>query len=217
MRQQHRLQQLIEENLVVDLTQPRGEVRSFNLPDVRSGTGGFTMILHIRADAADLKPRQMIIDARQVVTAALDEEDTGRYVTKGFTLTVAGRGAAGLQLCLTLMDGTDMVRHFTDSLQFDGQFHVVSFTLDCGPRLVTSVVDGRLCDGGAYFPEGWTTLPERFGAIGGADCHFYPTPTVQHPHSGPFAGKVARFLAYNRPLLVSEVISTTRFLLGSGI
>lgn len=216
LRHQHQLQQFIEDGLAIHLTRPQGAVRSFNLPDVRSGAGGFTMILLLRAHAADLKPRQMLIDARQVVTAALDEEDTGRYVTKGFTLGVVGRGAAGLQLCLTLMDGTHVVQHYTDSLHFDGQFHVVAFTVDCGPRLVTSVVDGRLCDGGAYFPEGWTTLPTTFGAVGGADCHFYPAATVQHPHSGPFAGEVARFLVYKRPLLVSEVISTTRFLRGKG-
>lgn len=213
LRQQHRLQQLIEEGLVVDVTRPQGVVRSFNLPDVRSGSGGFTMIFLIKADVANLKPRQMLIDAREVVTAALDEEDTGRYITKGFTLSVAGRGAAGLQLSLRLMDGVESVQHLTDSLQFDGQYHVVAFTVDCGPRLVTSVVDGQLCDGGAHFPEGWTTLPATFGAIGGADCHFYPPATVQHPHSGPFAGEVARWFVYKRPLLTSEVISTTRFLL----
>ncbi len=214
LRHQHQLQQLIEDNLVIDFHRPKGELRSLNLPDVRSGAGGFTMILHFKADMANLRPRQMLIDAREVMTAALDEEDTGRYVTKGFTLSVVGRGEAGLQLCLTLMDGVDVVHHFTDSLRFDEDDHVVSFTVDCGPRLVTSVVDGRLCDGGAYFPEGWTTLPATFGAMGGADCHFYPAATVQHPHSGPFAGKIARFLVYDRPLLVSEIISTTRFLLG---
>ena len=61
---------------MIDVTKPRGEVRSFNLPDVRSGAGGFTMMLQLQADPTVIKPRQMLIDARQIVTAALDEEDT---------------------------------------------------------------------------------------------------------------------------------------------
>ncbi|MEM8858935.1 MAG: sialidase family protein [Chloroflexota bacterium] len=212
LRHQHELNQHIEENLVIDMTEPKGTLRSFNLPDVRSGAGGFTFILQLQANGEAIKSRQMLIDARETVTAALDEEDTGRYVTKGFTLSVVGRGAAGLQLCLTLMDGEHMVQHFTDGLEFDGEEHIISFTVDCGPRLVTSVVDGRLCDGGAHFPEGWTTLPPRFGAMGGADLEFYPAATVKRPHSGQFGGEILRFMAHNRPLLNSEVISTTRFL-----
>ncbi len=212
LRHQHQLNQLIAENLVIDITKPQGLLRSFNLPDVRSGSGGFTIMLKLKADPNAIKSRQMLIDAREVVTAALDEEDTGRYVTKGFTLSVVGRSAAGLQLCLTLMDGEHMVKHFTSSLQLDDNQHVVAFTVDCGPRLVTSVVDGQLCDGGAHFPEGWTTLPADFGAIGGADLQFYPAATVRHPHSGPFGGEIERFMIYNRPLLTSEVISTTRSL-----
>lgn len=213
LRHQHELNQSIEENLVLDVSKPVGELRSFNLPDVRSGSGGFTFILHMQANVEAIKSRQILIDARETMTAALDEEDTGRYVTKGFTLSVVGREAAGLQLCLTLMDGEHVVQHFTNGLEFDCEEHIVSFTVDCGPRLVTSVVDGRLCDGGAHFPEGWTTLPPSFGAMGGANLEFYPAATVKHPHSGPFGGEIKRFMAYNRPLLNSEVISTTRFLL----
>ena len=45
---------------------------------------------------------------------------------------------------------------------------------------------------------------------------FLPRSTVQYPHSAPFVGEVARFLVYNWPLLVSELVSTARFLLGEG-
>ena len=97
---------------------------------------------------------------------------------------------------------------------WDGALRTVSFVVDVGPRTVTSVVDDVFCDGGEYFPEGWTTLDEKFDNVCGGDVRFLPTPTVRFPSSGKFGGKLERFDTFNRPLLVSEVIANGRFLSG---
>jgi hypothetical protein len=190
--------------------------RGVQLCDVQTKTGGFTFVLKLAARMENLKPGQIIVDTREIVVAALDEEDGGDYITKGFYIAVEGRGKAGLQLCMFMTDGWRKVKHFCDGMKWDGEDHVVTFTVDCGPRVVLSTVDERLCDGGEFFAEGWTTLDSKFSAIGGADYRFLPEATVRHPHSGDFGGRVSEFRCYNRPLLVGECIGVCREMLMKG-
>ena len=69
-----------------------------------------------------------------------------------------------MQLALFLTDGREKAKHYTDGMVWDGEVHTVTFVVDIGPRIVTSVLDERLCDGGENFPDGWTTLDEVSGS-----------------------------------------------------
>lgn len=195
---------------------PKGLKRGMMMPSNAGRAGGWSFVLRIGANLEEIKPKQVVCDSREIVTAAEDEEDGGNYITKGFLISVEGRGEAGMQLSLFLTDGKKKARHYTSNMVWDGSVKTVTFTVDVGPRTVTSVVDDVFCDGGEHHPEGWTTLDERFGNVGGGDVRFLPTPSVRFPSSGKFGGKLERFDTYNRPLLVSEAIANGRFLSGAG-
>ncbi|GMI02626.1 hypothetical protein TrVE_jg13806 [Triparma verrucosa] len=214
LRRQHKLAMEIKDGLVHSWWKPKGLKRGILMPSNAGRAGGWTFVLRIGANLSDIKPKQVICDSREIVTAAEDEEDGGNYITKGFVISVEGRGEAGMQLSLFLTDGKKKARHYTSNMVWDGALRTVSFVVDVGPRTVTSVVDDVFCDGGEYFPEGWTTLDEKFDNVCGGDVRFLPTPTVRFPSSGKFGGKLERFDTFNRPLLVSEVIANGRFLSG---
>jgi len=190
--------------------------RGVQLGDAQTKTGGATIVLKVAARYDNIKPGQVIVDTREVVVAALDEEDGGDYITKGFYISVEGRGSDGLQMALFMTDGWRKFRHYSDGMVWDGQDHVVTFTIDHGPRIVTMTVDERFCDGGEHNPEGWTTLDPKFGCVGGADYKFLPDATVRHPNSGGFGGTVGEFRVYNRPLLVSECIAVSKEMKSGG-
>lgn len=210
LKEQSVVRQRVEEGLVCTWTNPRGPHRSMMLPSIQSKAGGWTIFMTLRCRMEDTKPRQVLIDAREIVTAALDEQDTGDYVTKGFTITVEGRGKAGMQLCLSLNDGWRRCKAYSDGLRWDGEWHAVSFIVDAGPRIVNTVVDERLCDGGDWYPEGWTVVNEKMTSVGGAALNFLPEPTLRWPSSGAFKGDIGKFEVFDRPLLVSEVIGHWR-------
>ena len=213
LRAQASLQQFIGDALRVNVQSPSRDqlTRGFNLGDCRARAGGFTIVLQLRGGSA-VRPNQVIVNAMELSTAALDEEDGGDYLTKGFEIRVKGQAAGGLQVQLLLSDGTVKAKHSTDGLQWDDQNHVVTFTVDNGPRLLTCLVDERLCDGGAYQPEGFYQIDSKMSAIGGADMTFLPSPTMRNPHAGHFAGDILNFCIFNRPLLTSEAISVARAL-----
>jgi len=213
LRAQHTMQDFIWEGLRLNARAPRPQqvLRGFNLGDCRARTGGFTIFLQLSGSTPQVAPEQVLIDATEVTTAALDEEDGGDFITKGFQIRVKGVGAAGVQLQLLLSDGLVKAKHYTEGFQWDGRTHTVAFTVDCGPRMITSVVDQRLCDGGAYSEEGHTVLPHTMAGIGGATMRICPEPTVAR-QGRVFAGQIDNILIYRRPLLTSEAISTGRAL-----
>jgi len=212
LRRQHLLKDVVKDSLRVNIHAPTPRVyRSFNLGDCRSRTGGFTIVIQVKG-GVEVKPEEVLLDATELVTATLDEEDGGDFVTKGFEIRVKGAGKSGLQLQLLLTDGWSKVKHVTEGLSWDSKNHTVAFTCDNGPRMITSLVDVRLNDGDVYRPEGHTSLPAKMNAIGGANIAVWPAPTVRRPHTGPFKGKILNLLLYNRPLLTSETISIARAL-----
>jgi len=215
LRRQQGLSGIVRENLRVNVLMPRPDAlcRGFNLGDLRARAGGFTIVVQLRGQVGcGVRANQVLCDATEITTAALDEEDGGDYITKGFEIRVKGRADAGLQLQLLLSDGFVKSKHATDGLVWDGESHVVTFTVDSGPRLLTCLVDGRLCDGGVHAPEGFHQIDAKMSAIGGADMRLLPNPTTRRPHAGRFGGEFINFLIYNRPLLTSEAIAVARAL-----
>lgn len=68
------------------------------------------------------------------------------------------------QLQLTLNDGNRSVNLMTDPVLLSGKKEHVAFVVDGLSRVVTSMVNGVLCDGGKESEFGWTKLPLGFGS-----------------------------------------------------
>ena len=98
LRRQHKLAMEIKDGLVHSWWKPKGLKRGILMPSNAGRAGGWTFVLRIGANLSDIKPKQVICDSREIVTAAEEEEDGGNYITKGFVISVEGRGEAGMQL-----------------------------------------------------------------------------------------------------------------------
>jgi hypothetical protein len=118
------------------------------LPDLATG-GGFALDLWLTPD--DLAAAQVILDTRN------------RF-GKGLTLSLQPTGA----LRLTFSD-----RVIEETLDSDpgqmrpGQLHHAAVIVDGGPKIVTFVVDGILCDGGTIRTKGWYRFSPEMGSTNG--------------------------------------------------
>lgn len=118
------------------------------LPDL-SGGGGFSVGLWVRFD--DLAAGQTILDTR----AARG---------KGICIETTGKGT----LCLSMSDATTRVQSDCDlGVLTPGVWHHVMLIVDGGPKIVTFVVDGVLCDGGETRQYGWSRFPTSLGDVNG--------------------------------------------------
>ncbi len=107
------------------------ELRCPALPNLDTG-GGFTIDLWLRMTYAE--PNQVLLDSRSSPGSGGIVLSTGRRHT----------------LQLEISDGTRSFRWDTDpGTVGPDALHNVSFIVDGGPKVVSSVVDGVLCDGGA--------------------------------------------------------------------
>ena len=146
--------------------------------DLQTGQG-LTIEFWLKLD--DLSADQVIFDAR---------DDNG----KGLAVTTTPTGTVQLEL----NDGTTSTRWDTDPRRIrPGNLHHVAFVVDPGPRIITVLVDGRICDGGPDRQHGWGRFPETLGDINGAALARV-TPSLN--------GQVAGLRIYDRFLRNSEVI-----------
>lgn len=104
-------------------------------------------------------------------------------------------------LRLTLNDGAAASFWETDAglLAAAGEHHVV-FNVDGGPRVISCVVDGVLCDGGEQRDYGWGRIPAQLKDINAGPLAVTSLPGVQV--------RVVRI--YERYLRTSEAISNYR-------
>jgi hypothetical protein len=101
-----------------------------DLPDLRRG-GGFTIDFRIRMTYAE--PGQILLDSRA------SPEGPGIVLSTGRRQTLE----------LEIADGPRKFRWNTDPFTLPpDKLHHVSFIVDGGPKIIVSVVDGRLSDGG---------------------------------------------------------------------
>ena len=148
------------------------------LPNLAAGDG-FTIELWI--SMRDLSSQQIILDCRK---------DNG----KGVALTTTEVGT----LRLDLNDGRHKYYWNCDPglLRVDKLHHVV-FIVDGGPKIVSVLVDGILCDGGAYRQYGWGRFTKHLGDVNGMDrVRIAPA----------FKGALKSLRIYNRYLRTSEAI-----------
>ncbi len=154
--------------------------------------GGFTLEFRLRLD--DLAPWQMILDSR-------DDEGRGMTVmiTDRRTLKLSITGRAFARPGGTWAAGMcDSAWDCEPGLLEAGKRHHVVFIVDGGPKLVTVLVDGVLCDGGPHRQYGWGRFHPHLKDANGAD----------HARVGPdLHGEVERLRIYDRCLRTSEAVA----------
>jgi len=136
---------------------------------------GFSIDLWITLDAPTTG--QTLVDSR---------DESGR----GVLVSAAAKGA----LQITLNDGrTECAWSSDQGLLTAGKPHHAVITVDGGPKIITFVVDGLLCDGGDQRQFGWGRFSPNLRTPNGA-----PTLAIGQP--------VKSIRIYNRALRTSEAV-----------
>ena len=92
-------------------------------------------------------------------------------------------------------------RYITRSAVRKDDDHHVIFTVDGGPKIITFVIDGVLCDGGDDRQFGWGRYNPHLRSVNGAS-------TLR---LGPsMHGELDRVRIYGRPLRTSEAVGNYR-------
>lgn len=165
------------------------------LPDLSTGAG-FTV--DFWATLKTLDPGQVLLDSRDAAG-------------KGMVIATAENGA----LRFEMNDGTTSASWDSDpGLIKAGQSHHVAFIVDGGPKMISVVIDGLLCDGGAdpnrpygygrFLPaqnEANKTIGKDVTIVTGGD-------TLRILNSAD--SKVQKLRIYNRYLRTSEAVGNFR-------
>lgn len=155
-----------------------GEVAAPKWPDLSKG-GGFS--IDMRLEFSDLAPLQRILDAR---------DEAGKGVAVGTT----DRGTVEIALC----DGRMRCTWDCDpGLLAPGRRHHITIIVDGGPKIVTFVVDGMLCDGGTARQFGWGLFADTLGNVDGAKA-MRVAPSLR--------GRLDTLRIYDRYLRTSEAV-----------
>lgn len=144
-----------------------------------AGLAGFAVDLWIEFQT--LAPGQTILNSR-------DERGQG----------ISVQTASDDAIEIVLNDGDIESRWNCDSgLLKVGQPHHIVANVDAGAKIITFVVDGKLCDGGQARQFGWGCFDADLDRVGAAKMlRIAPT----------FDGRIHRLRVYRRPLRTSEAI-----------
>jgi hypothetical protein len=172
-----------------------GATLGTNAPRAVESRQGFTLELRVRFD--DLSPWQVLFDSRGPEGRGLFVQLTDRGTVK---LTIIGRawGAPGS------LNGNGFVEcacACDTGLLRASQDHQVLFNIDGGPKLMTVMVDGVLCDGGADRQFGWS----RFHP-----CLMEPNGAAHATLAPSLHGTLLGLRLYGRSLLSSEGVGNWR-------
>ncbi|MAE67080.1 MAG: hypothetical protein CMJ18_22700 [Phycisphaeraceae bacterium] len=117
----------------------------------RNTRAAFTLEVSVRMDTLD--PDQAILDSRTESGAGILLQTTSRGTVK-----------------LVLNDGRSESAWACDTDMLEaGRNHHLVIVVDGGPRVISFVVDGVLCDGGGARPYGWGRLSPFLQNANGAD------------------------------------------------
>lgn len=176
------LKSVAKKGLILDLGSEqlkKGEVAMPHLPSLANG-GGFSLDFWITMD--ELTPGQVVLDSR-------DLSDKGLVVltTERGTLRVEMNDGEnrGLWEC-----DRDILKPHTP--------HHVAIIVDGGPKIISFVVDGVLCDGGPTGIYGWGRFSPELSNVSGSDT-LRPSPTME--------GRLERLRIYDRYLRTSEAVA----------
>ncbi len=156
-----------------------GEAAAPALPSLAQG-GGLSIDFWIRL--TDRSAGQVILDSR---------DDDG----KGFAVTTAEHGTIRIDMC----DGRNVAFWASDrNLISPGDWHHVAIIVDGGPKVISFVVDGVLCDGGSTCIYGWGRFsPELKSVSGSSRLRVAPA----------LARELKRLRVYDRYLRTSEAVA----------
>jgi hypothetical protein len=182
---QHIARTVTRKGLVLEWSPTESQETEFaapQLPELHDG-GGFTIDMWI--ELRDLSGGQTILDSR----------DPGGT---GFAVTVSD--AATIQL--ELSDGKNKAVWDSDpGLLRSNELHHVAIIVDGGPRIITFVVDGQLCDGGTHRQYGWGRFGDALRSVNG-QALLRIAPSLK--------GDVKALRLYNRYLRTSEAVASYR-------
>ena len=165
--------------------QPTARIAMPRLPELSAAGGGFAVDFWITL--ADVSPEQVILDGR---------DPSGR----GISLATAANGA----IRVGVSDGKNSTVWNSDAnLLKPKQLHHAAVIVDGGPKIISMVVDGRLCDGGAARQYGWGRSHSALRDVNGA-----ATARIM-PSSAGKPG-LARLRIYDRYLRTSEAVANYR-------
>lgn len=159
-----------------------GQVPMPALPVLMPSSG---FAIDCRVEFETIRSGQILLDSRT---------DAGR----GLCLQTTDRGTVET----VLNDGQTEVRWDCDPGQLGaGQLHHIVVSIDGGPRIITFVVDGRLCDGAEHRRFGWGRLgPDLRHANGSENLRIAPR----------LAGRIHSLRIYDRYLRTSEAVGNYR-------
>lgn len=155
------------------------------------GRGGFRLEMRFRLD--DLTPHQTLFEAR-------DENGRGAHLSLSergaVRLTMSG-ALDGFGAVSTSIAAAECAWECDAGLLRAGEDHHVVAIVDGGPKIISFVVDGLLCDGGEARIFGWSRFHDALDDINGAS----------HARLAPDArGEVEILRLYNRALRTSEAV-----------
>lgn len=119
-------------------------------------------------------------------------------MTLGSDITVKTTVDGTLQFCLG-REAVTTVETDMGSLR-RRTWHHVGLIVEGGPRVVFTLVDGVVSDGGSLRDRGWVRIPPRLAKLGGGELTCLP-----------FKGTVANVQGYGQPLRTAQVIAHSRF------
>ncbi len=174
---------LTRKGLILEESDISGQLNldSPGLPDLKNGSFTIELLMNINK----LKPGQTIFDNTDFQGNGVKIETTPERTVK-----------------LILKEGDYQASLDTDpGLVVKGENHIV-FIVDGQANLLTSLVNGKLCDGGRYRLQGWSWFDENIVDVSTSENLIIMT---------DFDGSVRKLRIYNRYLTTSEAISNYYF------
>lgn len=178
---QGKVKEVAQEGLVLNLGQDetnKAERAMPRLPNLADG-GGFTIDFWITLN--DLAAGQTVLDSR---------DSSGR----GIAVSTTQDGT----LRIEMSDGKNRGLWACDrGILEPGESHHVAIIVDGGPKVISFVVDGMLCDGGEVSTYGWGRFTPKLGDVTGSS-KLRIAPNLN--------GSLSQLRLYNRYLRTSEAV-----------
>ena len=181
---QSELNAVVEKGLIVSLktegdNQLASSAKMPQLPSLNE-EGGFSIDFWIQFSGLD--PGQVILDSR---------DESG----KGILLSTTESGTIKISMNDSRMEST---WECDRGLLSTNAWHHVAVVVDGGPRVITFIIDGLLCDGGKFREYGWGRFGRDLRDVTGAEILKVAT---------NLKGKLNLVRIYDRYLRTSEIIS----------
>jgi hypothetical protein len=174
--------------LILSLSNEDGVKRSVTMPELPRFLAPWSDEEQRQGFAIELEVRFDSLDAGQTV---LDNRTSSG---QGFCLETTD---SGLQIVLN--DGRTENRWMCDpGMMKEGHLHHVVVNVDGGPKVISFVIDGTLCDGGTSRQYGWGRFNPNLQDVNGAET-LRVAPNLQ--------GMVTALRIYNRYLCTYEAVA----------